>query len=267
MTVIRKTAEDWRVPPNFVDYEKTRADFDWSAVPDVCTGMGSGLCNIAYAAVDRHAEGPAASRTALRFVSASDWDGGQTIRDLSYAELGRLVARFTGVLRALGVHKGGRVYTLLGRSPELYVSILGALRNGSVVTPLFSAFGPEPIATRLNLGEAEVLITTRALYRKKVAGIRDTVPTLRHVLIVDDHGGESAGPGTINFWQWMDAATDGASIEPTTADDPALLHFTSGTTGTPKGAHSSTTLPRTPKPSVPPISRAPRYAGPVRMSR
>lgn len=245
MTVIRKTADDWRVTPNFVDYETTRTDFDWGGVPDVCAGMGSGLCNIAYAAVDRHADSETASRTALRFVSASDVDGGLSVRDVSYAELGRLVTKFTGALRSLGVGKGGRVYTLLGRCPELYVAILGALRNGSVVTPLFSAFGPEPIATRLNLGEGEVLITTRALYRKKVAAIRDTVPSLRHVLIVDDDAGADAGPGTSSFWRLMEQVSDDAPIEPTTADDPALLHFTSGTTGTPKGAlhvHGAVTM-------------------------
>ncbi|OOK72103.1 AMP-binding enzyme family protein [Mycobacterium kansasii] len=63
-------------------------------------------------------------------------------RDLSYAELSRLAARFTGVLRALGINKGYRVFTIMGRIPELYITMLGALRNGSVVSPLFSAFGP-----------------------------------------------------------------------------------------------------------------------------
>ncbi|UXA19001.1 acetate--CoA ligase [Mycobacterium sp. SMC-4] len=245
MTVIHKTDQDWQVTPNLVEYDKARSGFDWSDVPNVCAGMGPGLCNIAYAAVDRHAEGPTGTRTALRFVSSSGWDGGLSVRDVSFAELGRLVAKFTGVLRSVGVHKGGRVYTLLGRCPELYISILGALRNGSVVSPLFSAFGPEPIATRLSIGEAEVLITTRALYRKKVAGIRDTLTSLRHVLIIDDHASEGAGPGTVSFWRWMDAAVDDTPIEPTTAEDPALLHFTSGTTGTPKGAlhvHGAVTM-------------------------
>lgn len=105
--------------------------------------MGSGGCTIAYAAVDRHADGPMASRTALRFVSALRWDGAMATRDLSYAELGRLSRRFTNALRHLGINKGNRVFTLMGRSPELYISILGALRNGSIVCPLFSAFGPE----------------------------------------------------------------------------------------------------------------------------
>lgn len=167
MTAIHKTADDWRVAPNFIDYEKTCASFKWSTAPNPCVGMGSGGCNTAYAAIDRHANGPKASRTALRFVSALGWDGALSTRDLSYGELGRLSKRFTNVLRSLGINKGDRVFTLMGRSPELYISILGALRNGNVVSPLFSAFGPEPIATRLNIGEADVLVTTKAIYHKK----------------------------------------------------------------------------------------------------
>ena len=67
--VIRKGPADLRVTPNFGEYDATRASFDWADVPDLCAGMGPGLCNIGYAAVDRHADGPAATKTALRFVA------------------------------------------------------------------------------------------------------------------------------------------------------------------------------------------------------
>ncbi|MFG1930681.1 acetate--CoA ligase [Mycobacterium sp. NPDC048908] len=236
MTVIHKTADEWRVAPNLVDYERTRATFDWSTAPNPCIGMGPGVCNIAYAAVDRHADGAKRSHPALRFVSALSRDGAVTTRDLSYAELGRLSRRFTNVLRSLGINKGDRVFTLMGRSPELYISILGTLRNGSVLSPLFSAFGPEPIATRMNLGDADVLITTATLYQKKIAKIRKQLKTARYIFVVDDHKDNDDSRDTLNFWHWMDGADETAPIEPTTAEDPALLHFTSGTTGTPKGA-------------------------------
>jgi acetyl-CoA synthetase len=236
MDVIRKTPHDYSVPPNLTDYEQTRARFHWSDVPALCEGMGQGKCNIAYAAVDRNAEGPTATRTALRFLSDQDWDGAITTRDLSYAELGRHVKRFAGALRSLGINRGKRVFTIMGRSPELYIAMLGALRNGSVVSPLFSAFGPEPIATRVSLGRADVLVTTRAIYERKIAKIRDRLPSVRHIFVVDDGKAGDPPPGTLNFWDWVDAADENAPIEPTTAEDPALLHFTSGTTGTPKGA-------------------------------
>ncbi len=227
MDVIHKGAGDLKVTPNLTDYAQVRASFDWAAIPDVCAGMGGG-CNIAYAAVDRHAEGPEAGRTALRFLADTPE---LTRHDISYAELGRLTSRFTNVLRGLGIGKGDRVFVIMGRVPELYISILGALRNGSVVSPLFSAFGPEPIATRVTIGSADVLVTTAAIYKRKIAKIRDQLPSVKHVLVVGD---EMAG--TENFHRLMDAASDDAPIERTTADDPSLLHFTSGTTGTPKGA-------------------------------
>ena len=238
---IRKGPTDLRVTPNFSEYQATRASFDWAELPDVCAGMGAGLCNIGYAAVDRHASGPAADKTALRFIldPAAGTAPGETAaldtHDVSFEELGRLTRKFTNVLRGLGIGKGDKVFVIMGRVPELYITMLGALRNGSVVSPLFSAFGPEPIATRVNIGHADVLVTTTAIYKRKIAKIRDQLPSVRHVLLVDAARTPSI-EGTESFHALMDAASDIAPIEPTTADDPSLLHFTSGTTGTPKGA-------------------------------
>ncbi len=122
MKIIRKTPADLAVPPNLKDYRQTRAVFDWSKVPPLCAGMAGDGCNIAYAAVDRHAEGRSATRTALRFIDDKNWDGPMTTRDLSYGELGRLSRRFTNVLRSLGINQGNRVFTIMGRIPELYIS-------------------------------------------------------------------------------------------------------------------------------------------------
>lgn len=235
MTVIHKTQADLRISPNLSDYEQARAGFHWADIPDLCAGMPAGRCNIAYAAIDRHADGPAAQRTALRFISPSDAVGDFATRDMTYSELGGLARRFTNVLRSLGIGKGDRVFTFMGRCPELYIAVLGALRNGSVVCPLFSAFGPEPLATRVNIGQADVLVTTRTIYQRKIARIRDQLASVRHIFVVDDPDDTEQG-GTLNFWRRMDAADESAPIEETTAEDPALLHFTSGTTGTPKGA-------------------------------
>jgi len=104
------------------------------------------------------------------------------------------------------------------------------------VSPLFSAFGPEPIKTRLAIGEGRVLVTTEALYRRKVAGIVGDLPRLQYVLLVGDDGVRTAVPGTRDLARLIDEAPDTFEIERVSADDVALLHFTSGTTGTPKGA-------------------------------
>jgi acetyl-CoA synthetase len=168
---------------------------------------------------------------ALRFVSRTS-----PAIDMSYAELARLTNRFGNVLQGLGVGKGDSLFLLAGRIPELYVALLGALKNGTVVTPLFSAFGPEPIATRVQLGAAQVLVTTDTLYRRKVCQMRAQMPSLRHVLLVAEDGGITHEAGTLDLATLMDCASDDFETVETTADDPALLFFTSGTTGTPKGA-------------------------------
>ena len=196
------------------------------------TAAGRPGCNIAYAAVDRHADGPDAAKTALRFIADNPGAPELTTHDVSYAELGRLTRKFTNVLRNLGIGKGDKVFVIMGRVPELYISMLGSLRNGSVVSPLFSAFGPEPIATRVTIGAADVIVTTAAIYKRKIAKIRADLPSVKHVLVV----GDEEIPETHNFGALMEQASDEAPIEFTTADDPSLLHFTSGTTGTPKGA-------------------------------
>ena len=232
--LIRKTPP--RITPHLVDYEQARVGFSWDEMRRSLAGLPDGGCNIAYAAVDRHASSPIRERTAFRFLGAADADGAISRRDISYAELFRLTCRFTNVLRGLGIGKGDRMFVIAGRIPELYLAVLGGLRNGTVVSPLFSAFGPEPIATRIQLGAGQVLVTTDLLYLRKVEKIRDQLPSLKHVLLVGEDGQRTNVPGTLDLRQLMDEASDQAAIVPTVADDLALLHFTSGTTGTPKGA-------------------------------
>jgi acetyl-CoA synthetase len=128
------------------------------------------------------------------------------------------------------------VFALTGRLPELYIAALGTLKYGGVFCPMFSAFGPEPIRARMAIGRARVLVTTEALYRRKVAALRVALPDLAQVVLVGEGGATTAVPDTLDFHTRLRAATDRFVIPPTAPDDMALLHFTSGTTGTPKGA-------------------------------
>ena len=236
VALIHKTASDLRVPPNFGDYAAACADFSWDDMRRRLNGLPGGGCNIAYAAVDRHAAGPLRERTAFRFLGLADANGACATRDITYAELARLARRFTNVLRRLGIVKGDRLFVLAGRIPELYIAVLGSLRNGTVVAPLFSAFGPEPIATRIQLGDGQVLVTTDLHYQRKVEKIRSQLPMLRHVLLVGENGAPTDISGTLDLSRLMAEVDDQSEIAATGADDMALLHFTSGTTGTPKGA-------------------------------
>ncbi len=217
------------VPPRLTDYDRTCSAFTWSQARTGLSGLPGGGLNMAHEAVDRHAASDHADKVALRCVAQDD-----SVSTVTYAELARRTARFANVLRSLGVGHGDRVFILLGRCPELYITVLGTLKNTGVLCPLFSVFGPDPVEQRLRLGDAQVLVTTAALYRRKVAERRASVPGLKHVLIVG--AGTEDLPGTASFDDLMSAAPDTFTIPPTSPEDMALLHFTSGTTGTPKGA-------------------------------
>ncbi len=205
------------------------ATFSWQGAADALDGLpeGRGL-NIAHECVDRHAAGSRSDRVALRHRGRRG-----TWRAVTYVELRDLTSRFANVLAGLGVGAGERVFVLLGRRPELHVAVLGALKHRAVASTLFSAFGPEPIRQRMAIGDGRVLVTTRALYERKVAPIRADLPGLRHVLIV----GEGPPPeGTLHLAPLMAQAAPVYEIGPTDPGAMALLHFTSGTTGTPKAA-------------------------------
>jgi acetyl-CoA synthetase len=190
--------------------------------------------NIAHEAIDRHLEAGDGDRVAFRFLAKGDPpDAAGDV--YTYQRLAVETNRFAHALRSLGVWPGEAVFVLAGRVPRLYVSVLGALRGQHIVCPLFSAFGPDPIEQRMRLGNAKVLITTAALYRRKIAPMRDRLPTQHYVLLdVDDQA--DAPDDTLAFGALVEAQPTHFATAPTDPETPALLHFTSGTTGTPKGA-------------------------------
>ncbi len=216
--------------PNLVDVEATRATFHWDDARRLLDGLpgGAGL-NIAYEAIDRHLVHGRGDRCAIRWIGKA---GARS--ELSYAQLARATNRFANALACLGVRTGDRVFVLMGRLPELYVAVLGALKARCVVTPLFSAFGPEPIATRAEMGDARVLVTTPELYQRKVRGLRARLAGLKHVIVVGDAPADE--PGVHRWSDLVETASGDFIIGATDPDSMALLHFTSGTTGRPKGA-------------------------------
>jgi acetyl-CoA synthetase len=184
--------------------------------------------NFAQEAVFRHA------RTRGDVV-AMRWRGARGERlDLTFAELAARVARFANALEAMGLTAGERVVSLLPRVPELYVAALGTLAHRAVFCPLFTGFGPQPLASRLRIGGARVLVTTPWIYDRRVRPVRAQLDTLRDVMLVDE-----------SWTAALEAHPDAYAIGPTPPGTPALLHFTSGTSGESKGVlHAHDALPQ-----------------------
>ena len=216
---------------NVADPDAYRRTFTWAEAAALLDGLPDGGCNIAHEAVDRHAAGPRAQHPALRFLPRQ----GAPVT-LTYAELAQATNRYAHVLEQLGVAPGAHVFHLLGRVPDLYVAVLGGLKHGCVTCTLFSAFGPEPVRQRMEIGEAVAVVTNPTLYERKIAPIRHLLPSLRHVLVTGPPAQVPHGEGVHSLQALLDAADPAPRLLRTGPDTPALLHFTSGTTGTPKGA-------------------------------
>ena len=218
--------------PNLRDYDATRAAFDWADAEREIDWLPDGGLNLAYEAIDRHvAHGNGAKPAML-------WEGKNGEKETyTYEEMRRESNRFANVLAALGVRKGDRVFTFMERVPEIYFAVFGALKAGCVAGPLFSAFGPDPVKDRLEDSGAKVLVTQPEL-RAKIAEVIPQLPELERVIVVNknERSKEPPAPGDLDYGALMrEASPDFAPIA-TTRDDYSLMHYTSGTTGKPKGA-------------------------------
>lgn len=210
-------------------YDAIRKDFTWPDARRELQGLADGGINIAHEAVVRHANSSLRHKTALKWIRKD-----RSHQDFSFAELEKYSSRFANVLSALGIQKGQPVFSLLGRVPELYFTAIGTLKNVSVFCPLFSVFGPEPLFQRLSRGEAVLLVTTRLQYEKKILQLAGKLPLLKYIVLVD--APEHISENVLSWRRLIDKASDVFAIPDTRPEDPALLHFTSGTTGMPKGA-------------------------------
>ncbi len=232
--------------PWLTDYDTTVASFDWDSAWAALRSDGIGgrpdSVNIADLAIDRHVRQGRGDRVALRFIGREPGDIDEPV-DITYARLARQTNRFADAMGRHGFGPGTGVATLAGRIPDLYVAALGTLKAHGTFTPLFSAFGPDPIAQRMNLGRIKILVTTPLLYRRKVAPILDRLPHLELVLVCGstedqlDAGRTGAERTTImSFGAFLTEGNEMFEPAPTDPETPALVHFTSGTTGQPKGA-------------------------------
>ncbi|MBG9734025.1 acetate--CoA ligase [Paenibacillus alvei] len=212
--------------PNMSDYGKWSADFRWEEVEKQFSWYETGKVNMAYEAIDRHVVNGRGDKVALYYSDA--------VRDeaYTYAELSRKTNQFANVLRNLGIQKGERIFIFMPRTPELYVSLLGSLKIGAVVGPLFEAFMETAVKDRLEDSAAVAIVTTPALVHRVP---RSELPALKHVILVGDE--IEVEDGIVDFHAEMSTASEEAEVEWLQREDGLIIHYTSGSTGKPKGVY------------------------------
>lgn len=209
---------------NLTDYDHTYETFQWEDVEKQFSWYETGKVNIAYEAIDRHANSEKKDKVALVYSDS--------IREESYTygDLSRLSNRFANVLHDLGVNKGDRVFIFMPRTPELYVSLLGVLKNGAIVGPLFEAFMEAAVRDRLADSEAVAIVTTPNLLPR--VPVKE-LPHLKHVILVGSK--DEVTEGQVSYEKQMQQASDEFDMVWLNREDGMILHYTSGSTGKPKG--------------------------------
>ncbi len=214
---------------NIGSYEERIEGFDWSLSEKELEYTPGDRINIGWYCTDRICRMGKADKTALI------WEGlGGASRTYTFNDI-RLAANTIGrFLRDLGIADQDRVCLFMDKIPELYLGFLGILKIGAIAQPLFSAFGDESLLVRLENAETSAIITQRK-HVSKVRKIRDRLPHLKHIIIVDYDGRKPLQERERAFS--LDDADPVEELEvfPTEAESPSVLHYTSGTTGMPKG--------------------------------
>lgn len=208
---------------NLQDYEKTYQDFDWKEVENVFSWYKTGNVNMAHECIDRHVDDGKGDKIALHYKDDNRQE------QYTFKEMQANTNKAANVLKDKAhVAKGDRVFIFMPRTPELYFALFGTLKIGAIVGPLFEAFMEKAVADRLENSEAKVIITTNALLPRIP---KDKLPHLETIVVVDD----DVDAEYVDFNTEFNKAKDTFETEWLSLDDGLILHYTSGSTGQPKG--------------------------------
>ena len=218
------------VMPNLSDYEQARHELTWQEIRSHLDGLPGGGLNIAHECLDRHLSRPHRDKIAML------WEGknGDSER-YTFADMSGKANQAAHALRSLGVKKGDRVFVFLERIPELYFTVFGTLKLGAIIGPLFCAFGPDAVRDRLADSGAKVLVTSPEHWNRVKEIWRD-LPQLERVVLVCRHQEAEPEPGVVLWDDLVTPQPQEFEAVATSAEDFAIMHYTSGTTGKPKGA-------------------------------
>lgn len=231
-TIHKDSQANLSVLPNMQDYTAACATLTWDRMTqDLNLPRRNGV-NKATICLDDHPPHVMQRKALL-------WKGANGEREeYTYEDLKQKTNQFANVLTDLGVQQGDRVFVYLGRIPEVFITLFGALKVGAVVGPLFSAFGPEAIRDRLQDSRAKVVVTSPDL-KERLDAILPELPHLEKVIIVDRKGESTQHPlqtHELRYDALMAQASTDFTVSQTDPDAYSIIHYTSGTTGKPKGA-------------------------------
>ena len=214
---------------NIGSYDERLKNFDWKIAEDELDYKPGNVINIGWYCSDRICLMGKAEKPALIWEGSTGIEKRYTYNDLRINS--NTIAHF---LKGLGVQPGDRVCLFMDKIPELYIGFLGVLKMGGVAQPLFSAFGDESLFVRLDNAQTTAIITQKK-HAPKVRKIMDKMPYLKHMIIVDADPGKPLLDREVAFDMEKAEKIDQFDIHPTYAESASVLHYTSGTTGQPKG--------------------------------
>jgi len=214
---------------NMGSYEERAKNFDWALSEKELDYKSGDVINIGWYCSDRICEMGMAEKPALI------WEGlGGREKRYTYNEVRTASNTIGAFLKKLGIQAEDRVCLFMDKIPELFIGVLGVLKIGAIAQPLFSAFGDESLFVRLDDAKTSAIITQKR-HASKVRKILDQLPELKHIIIVDYDGKKPLREREIAFSLEEAEPVEKLEIYPTKAESPSLLHYTSGTTGKPKG--------------------------------
>jgi acetyl-CoA synthetase len=215
---------------NIGTYEERLKSFDWSIAEKELDYKSGDKINIGWFLSDRNCQKGLAKKLALIH---EDHEG--KVRKYTFDDMRTITNAMAVFLQKLGIKPGERVCIFMDRAPELYFSFQGILKMGGVAQPLFSAFGDESLFTRLDNAKTAAIFTQKK-HVAKVRKILNTLPELRHIIIVDADETTTLRDREIAYNMEKEPRVESFEVFPSTAETPSVLHYTSGTTGQPKGA-------------------------------
>jgi len=210
-------------------YDERIKNFSWSIAEEELGYTPGDVINIGWYCSDRICQMGKANKMALI------WDGlGGAEKRYTYNDL-RIASNSIGqFLRDLGINAGDRVCLFMDKIPELYIGFLGILKTGAIAQPLFSAFGDESLFIRLENAQTRAIITQKK-HAPKVRKIMEKMPWLEYLIIVDQDPSKPLQQREVAMNLEELPKVENFEIYPTYAETPSVLHYTSGTTGQPKG--------------------------------